>query len=48
MNEEEQNGITSDRLTYEIIPLLEEYIRDGILLEDANTTIEELRNIATE
>lgn len=48
MNEEEQNGITSDRLTYEIIPLLEEYIRDGILLEDANTTIEELRNIAKE
>ena len=40
--------ITSDRLLYEIIPLLEEYVRDGVLTEEANETIERLYQKAVE
>ena len=43
MNGEEE---VRDRLLFEIIPLLKEYIRDGILLEDAQETIDKLYNIA--
>lgn len=32
----------TDRILNEIIPLLEEYIRDGILTTDAQATIDEL------
>ncbi len=42
MNDENGNDITSDRLYYEIIPLLEEYVRDGVLNPDAQDTIDEL------
>ena len=44
------NGVdyTSDRLLYEIIPLLEEYVRDGVLTTDAQETIDDLYKIATE
>lgn len=31
-----------------IIPLLEEYVRDGVLTGDAQATIDELYQIATE
>ena len=40
MTDDDGVDITSDRLLYEIIPLLEEYVRDGVLTEDANETIE--------
>jgi 5-methylcytosine-specific restriction protein B len=40
--------ITSDRLLYEIIPLLEEYVQDGVLTEDANETIRRLYQKAVE
>lgn len=40
--DDEGEDITSYRLLYEIIPLLEEYVRDGVLTEDANETIERL------
>ncbi|MCD7721476.1 MAG: AAA family ATPase [Prevotellaceae bacterium] len=33
-----------DRLRYEVIPLLEEYIRDGVLTGDAEQKVNELRN----
>lgn len=46
MQDENGEDNTSDRLLYEIIPLLEEYVRDGVLTEDANETIEELRKTA--
>ncbi len=42
MNDENGDDITSDRLYYEIIPLLEEYVRDGVLNPDAQDTIDEL------
>ena len=32
----------NDRLQYEIIPLLEQYVRDGVLTEAAQQTIDEL------
>ncbi len=35
-----------DRLLYEIIPLLEEYIRDGVLTEGARETVDDLYRIA--
>ncbi len=46
---EEENGedITQDRLLYEIIPLLEEYVQDGVLRPEAKDTIRELYEIAT-
>lgn len=42
MHDENGEDFTNDRILYEIIPLLEEYIRDGILTTDAQTTIDEL------
>ncbi|MDE6802366.1 MAG: AAA family ATPase, partial [Muribaculaceae bacterium] len=37
-----------DRLLYDIIPLLEEYIRDGVLTQSAQDTIDELYELAAE
>ncbi len=34
--------VTSDRILYEIIPLLQEYVRDGVLTENAQGTIDSL------
>lgn len=48
MNDENDEDRTSDRLLYEIIPLLEEYVRDGVLTADAQKTIDELYKKATE
>lgn len=48
MTDDDGVDITSDRLLYEIIPLLEEYVRDGVLTEDANETIERLYQKAVE
>lgn len=42
MEDENGNNIKSERLKYEIIPLLEEYVRDGILNQDAQTVIDQL------
>lgn len=36
-----------DRLLYDIIPLLEEYLRDGVLTSDAQDTLDNLYKIAT-
>ncbi len=41
MNDERD---VQDRLRYEVIPLLEEYIRDGVLTGDAEKKVNELRN----
>ncbi|MBR4325162.1 MAG: AAA family ATPase [Bacteroidales bacterium] len=46
MNDDNGEDCTKDRLLYEIIPLLEEYVRDGVLTTDAEKTIEELREKA--
>ena len=46
MQDEEDN--TSNRLLYEIIPLLEEYVRDGVLTAEAQDIIDELYKQATE
>ncbi len=45
----DENGVdcTSDRLRYEIIPLLEEYVRDGVLKSEVQETIDELYKIAS-
>lgn len=48
MQDEEGEDITSDRLLYEIIPLLEEYVRDGVLTAEAQGVIDELYKQATE
>lgn len=48
MEDEDGDDVTSDRLLYEIIPLLEEYVRDGVLTEDAQETIESLKQKAFE
>ena len=48
MQDEEGEDVTAMRLEYEIIPLLEEYVRNGVLKEEANATIEKLRNRLTE
>ena len=48
MQDEEGEDNTSNRLLYEIIPLLEEYIRDGVLTAEAQDVIDELYNQATE
>lgn len=48
MQDEEGNDNTTDRLLYEIIPLLEEYIRDGVLTAEAQDVIDELYKQATE
>ena len=46
----EENGenITSDRILYDIIPLLQEYVRDGVLTEEAQETIDKLYQKAIE
>ena len=46
MQDEEDN--TSNRLLYEIIPLLEEYVRDGVLTAEAQDVIDELYKQASE
>ena len=46
MQDEEDN--TSNRLLYEIIPLLEEYVRDGVLTAEAQDVIDGLYKQATE
>ena len=46
MQDEEDN--TSNRLLYEIIPLLEEYVRDGVLTTEAQDVIDELYKQASE
>lgn len=48
MKDEDGYDETSSRLLYEIIPLLEEYVRDGVLTADAQVTIDELYIKATE
>lgn len=48
MQDEEGNDNTTDRLLYEIIPLLEEYVRDGVLTAEAQDIIDELYKQATE
>jgi len=48
MQDEEGEDNTSNRLLYEIIPLLEEYIRDGVLTAAAQDVIDELYKQANE
>lgn len=48
MQDEEGEDNTSNRLLYEIIPLLEEYIRDGVLTAEVQDVIDELYKQATE
>ena len=48
MKDEGGHDETSSRILYEIIPLLEEYVRDGVLTADAQVTIDELYIKATE
>ena len=48
MQDEEGEDNTSNRLLYEIIPLLEEYVRDGVLTVEAQDVIDELYKQATE
>lgn len=48
MRDEEGEDNTSNRLLYEIIPLLEEYVRDGVLTAEAQGVIDELYKQATE
>ena len=48
MQDEEDEDNTSNRLLYEIIPLLEEYVRDGVLTAEAQGVIDELYKQATE
>lgn len=42
MKDEQGEDCTGSRLRYEIIPLLEEYVRDGVLTVEAQTVIDEL------
>ena len=48
MQDEEGEDNTSNRLLYEIIPLLEEYVRDGVLTVEAQDVIDELYKQASE
>ena len=48
MQDEEGEDNTSNRLLYEIIPLLEEYVCDGVLTAEAQDVIDELYKQATE
>lgn len=48
MQDEEGEDNTSNRLLYEIIPLLEEYVRDGVLTAEAQDVIDELYKQVTE
>lgn len=43
MTDDDNNDNTRDRLNYEIIPLLEEYVNDGVLTKAASKVIDELR-----
>ena len=45
---QDEEGNTSNRLLYEIIPLLEEYVRDGVLTAEAQDVIDELYKQASE
>ncbi len=48
MNDEDGNDCKQGRLLYEIIPLLEEYVRDGVLTGEAQSTIDDLYTAAYE
>ena len=48
MQDEEGEDNTSNRLLYEIIPLLEEYVRDGVLTAETQDVIDELYKQASE
>lgn len=48
MRDEEGEDNTNNRLLYEIIPLLEEYVRDGVLTAEAQGVIDALYKQATE
>lgn len=48
MQDEEGEDNTSNRLLYEIIPLLEEYVRDGVLTAEVQDVIDELYKQASE
>lgn len=48
MQDEEGEDNTINRLLYEIIPLLEEYVRDGVLTAEAQDVIDELYKQASE
>lgn len=48
MRDEEGEDNTNNRLLYEIIPLLEEYVRDGVLTAEAQDVIDELYKQASE
>lgn len=47
MRDEEGVDNTRERILYELIPLLEEYVRDGVLTADAQAVIDELYKQAT-
>lgn len=47
MQDEEGVDNTRERILYELIPLLEEYVRDGVLTADAQVVIDELYKQAT-
>ena len=47
MRDEEGVDNTRERILYEVIPLLEEYVRDGVLTADAQEVIDELYKQAT-
>lgn len=47
MQDEEGVDNSRERILYELIPLLEEYVRDGVLTADAQVVIDELYKQAT-
>ena len=47
MRDEEGVDNTRERILYEVIPLLEEYVRDGVLTADAQAVIDKLYKQAT-
>ncbi len=47
MQDEEGVDNTRERILYELIPLLEEYVRDGVLTADTQVVIDELYKQAT-
>ena len=47
MQDEEGVDNSRERILYEVIPLLEEYVRDGVLTADAQAVIDELYKQAT-
>lgn len=47
MQDEEGVDNTHERILYEVIPLLEEYVRDGVLTADAQAVIDKLYKQAT-